>query len=394
MPFKFNPTTGNLNISSSPAGSDTEIQFNDDGDFGASSDIRTGSLYLNPSNIPSGSGTRMMWLPTKKAFRVGYVTDGSWDSANIGDDSFGVGLNARASGEHSIALGNATLASANNSIAIGEQTIATGTGAIGVGYSSKAMGYQSIAVGGIASGNASTTLGLNSIALGNGAVAIKGIASGVSSVAVMSANVSGDYSFGIGANVRVTGDYTFAGGGYNTISGDTSFVYGISNKCIGEYCVVFGFQADAVQNNMFSYCANTIANNYDCNYRYGMFTAEIEAYDEVILYNNSSEALKIPTDFVGGVNIDIVVKDDNNCAYFKRMALIKNIGGTTSLVGSVQTIGTDIDPNTLVATITIYANNTDDTLEIAIENNTNHEIGVVAKCEILENGYTEPAAGS
>jgi hypothetical protein len=39
MAYKFNPFTGNFDDVGDPSGADTQIQFNDDGSFGASADL-------------------------------------------------------------------------------------------------------------------------------------------------------------------------------------------------------------------------------------------------------------------------------------------------------------------------------------------------------------------
>jgi hypothetical protein len=45
--------------------------------------------------------------------------------------------------------------------------------------------------------------------------------------------------------------------------------------------------------------------------------------------------------------------------------VIKNVGGTTSLVGSVETIGTDIEDNASTD-VTVTADNTNDALDISV----------------------------
>ena len=79
----------------SAAGSDGEIQFNDGGSFGASSNLSwdevnktfkangvilsTGTTGATPV---SGSGTRLMWIPEKGAFRAGNVAGDTGSQAS------------------------------------------------------------------------------------------------------------------------------------------------------------------------------------------------------------------------------------------------------------------------------------------------------------------------
>ena len=131
----------------------------------------------------SGAGTRLMWIPSKYAFRAGRVTGTNWDAANIGDYSAAFGLNAKASGTYSVAFG-ASQSTGFSSVAFGSST-ASEEGAVSFGYNSKASGTSSLASGEyvVASGYGSVAFGYNEneddtsfVASGNGSIAI-GIAS-------------------------------------------------------------------------------------------------------------------------------------------------------------------------------------------------------------------------
>lgn len=78
-------------------------------------------------NIPTGVGTRFMWIPEKSAMRFGTIgTDSSaigsdyWNPNNIGDFSSANGYNAMASGNFSFAVGNQVVASGEGSTALGK----------------------------------------------------------------------------------------------------------------------------------------------------------------------------------------------------------------------------------------------------------------------------------
>ena len=47
----------------------------------------------------SGSGTRLMWVPVKSAFRAGSVTGTNWDDANLGVASYGFGYDVKPGGD-------------------------------------------------------------------------------------------------------------------------------------------------------------------------------------------------------------------------------------------------------------------------------------------------------
>ena len=62
----------------------------------------------------------------------------------------------------------------------------------------------------------------------------------------------------------------------------------------------------------------------------------------------------------------MALKDDISAGgYFIRQAIIKNSSGTTALVGSVQTVGTDINPSTLGG-VTITADDANDALKLEV----------------------------
>ena len=60
-----------------------------------------GSLLAEGNTCPtpaSGPGTRMMWVPSKAAFRAGEVTGALWDAASLGQNSAAIGYNPRSLG--------------------------------------------------------------------------------------------------------------------------------------------------------------------------------------------------------------------------------------------------------------------------------------------------------
>ncbi|RYZ37954.1 MAG: peptidase S74 [Myxococcaceae bacterium] len=122
----------------------------------------------------SGKGERMMWYPSKAAFRAGAATT-EWDDANIGNYSW--------------AGGNAVLASAYGAFAYGDACQATATVAVCMGSANKATGTASTVTGAssTASGFASVALGYTNMASGQGSVAIG-----------YRANANADYSLAMG----------------------------------------------------------------------------------------------------------------------------------------------------------------------------------------------------
>lgn len=115
-----------------------------------------------------GLGTKAFWLPTKAAFRAGYVEDpfGSgapfaWDYENIGQNSFAANSSNTASGENSSAFGYLSIATGRASFASGVIAQASGDYAAAFGEYSAAQGDLSfVANGANASGLRAAAFGL------------------------------------------------------------------------------------------------------------------------------------------------------------------------------------------------------------------------------------------
>ena len=148
-----------------------------------------GDLPLNFGLPPiEGEGRRMMWYPSKAAFRSGYVETVNWNKDNIGYYSFGAGYNVKPSGSSSVSLGNSTTANGFNALSAGNFSIASGTSSSAFGNFTTASGQSATAMGNttIASGIFSTAMGSFTTASGtsSAAMGLRTIARGYSSLAV------------------------------------------------------------------------------------------------------------------------------------------------------------------------------------------------------------------
>ena len=177
-------------------------------DAGASSTkglLITGTGTWDPNaTVPSlGAGSRLMFYPSKGAFRAGLVGGTQWDDSLVGTNSVAMGSNNTASGPSSIAIGVNTMASGYKATAMGELTIASGG-------NSTAMGLFSTA-----SGNYSTSMGFNSTA-------------------------SGEISTAMGYLNSASGQYSTAMGFKNIASGNNSTSMGLHSTASGEYSTAMG----------------------------------------------------------------------------------------------------------------------------------------------------------
>ena len=158
-------------------------------------------------------GTKMMWLPSKGAFRGGSLVDDPsnigtetnfWNTDSVGLNSFAFGYNVKAKGVYSTATGA-------YSTATGEKSTATGFGSEASGVLSTASGLYSRASGtfSIASGQFTTASGVFSIASGNYSTA------------------TGDYSI-------ASGVFSKASGKYSTALGDNSYAKAYNSTATGR----------------------------------------------------------------------------------------------------------------------------------------------------------------
>jgi hypothetical protein len=222
----------------------------------------------NPPTAPvNGAGTRMMWIPSRSAFRVGTVYDFGfftpgtqskhWDADSLGLISFGSGLNTRALGYASTAMGNESTAKGWTSSAFGNSTFAIGDISLASGWKTKARGIASTSLGYLTQAN-----GNYSTALGNGS-----IASGESSIAMGNSTIaSNSYSTAIG-------NYSTASGGVSTAIGFLATASGYNATSIGNNTVASGNYAVAIGLNTVASGENSTAMGYgvSTNFKFNSF---------------------------------------------------------------------------------------------------------------------------
>lgn len=138
--------------------------------------LNNGSLLFDGTTgatPTSGAGTRMMWIPTKAAFRAGTVTGTEWNDVSIGTNSFAFGYNAKASGGNSVAMGAGSIATGEYSFAFNWAN-ASGDNSFATGYNTTASGTFSSTFGSTttASGGASAAFGYNTTAQSYGSLVV------------------------------------------------------------------------------------------------------------------------------------------------------------------------------------------------------------------------------
>lgn len=193
----------------------------------------------------SGPGTRMMWVPSRSAFRAGYVNGNQWDQGNLGDYSTATGYRPTASGNSSVSMGNSTVATGDYSVAIGRNASATGLSSFATGQLTVAGGDYSTALGyqTASPGTYSTALGYNTIASGDYSTATgqRAVANAPSATAMgWSSTASGAASTAMGEGTIASGVASTALGLSTVAAGENSLATGNSTRADGDNSTAMG----------------------------------------------------------------------------------------------------------------------------------------------------------
>ncbi len=181
-----------------------------------------------------------------------------------------------------------------------------------------------------------------------------------------------------GRNNRSTGQFSVSTGSTNLASGDTSFCTGNANIASGIYSTClgsFGFAGGdrsthlgtgasahrwgMVALGLSASFSTTGDNQFFFNAAFGRTTTNAAA--ELLVTSNVRIGIRAGTVNHCMVFVTGSKSDGSAVATYMRQVTIKRVGNTTSLVGTVNTIGTDEAAGT---SISITADDTNDSLKI------------------------------
>ena len=219
----------------------------------------------------------------------------------------------------------------------------------------------------------------------------------------------GDYSFAQGFQATVSSGTTgaIAMGQSTTASADRAIAMGNSATASGVDSVAIGSRSNASANNalaLLDYSAATIKNSIaqgvqtpanpatGSNQTYtivlGNDTTNATATELFSSYASDKALIASNTAWNCAIDIVGIKSGGGDAVAFKRYCLIKNSGGTTALVSSVQTIGTDIASAGAGAwATTITADDTTDYLKITVTGAAATNIRWTAKLTITQALY-------
>jgi hypothetical protein len=300
-----------------------------------------GTTNVSVSIVPKGTGAFCLAVPDSTSAGGNARGANSIDlqtsrtaAAQVasGTGSFAAGRNHTVSGVSSVALGVTNVVSGDEcSIAIGQECTASG-------YTQIAIGYQCTA-------NAAYT---------NGCIAM-----GFNSSATCGAGNSA--AIAMGSYAASTANATFASGEYATAN-----KYGMSARAAGRFAA--GGDAQS--------CAFVLRRK------------TTDATATTLMLDGSTTRLTITSGKIlfADILISGIKSDGTAAACYKRKVAIKNVAGTTALVGTVETIGTDIEDNA-GTDVAITADNTNDALQINVTGIAAETWRWVAVVEGLEIAY-------
>ncbi|WP_165372280.1 tail fiber domain-containing protein [Emticicia agri] len=159
--------------------SGTSIKNNNAGGFWSKNPIGVPENANNETYPPTApvneAGTRLMWIPSRSAFRVGTVNNTeAWSAENIGLFSFATGFNTKASGVFSSTFGYDSESAGYYAFAAGYNARATNVAAIALGSNVIVRAGYAVGIGRdiIVEGVNAIALGRSAIATGNSSVAL------------------------------------------------------------------------------------------------------------------------------------------------------------------------------------------------------------------------------
>lgn len=307
-----------------------------------------GTTNVSASIVPKGTGAFCLAVPD------GTATGGNVRGAN--------------------AIDLQTLRSAANQVAAGASSIV-------IGVNSRAANANDLAIGSSATGSGgdATSIGSSATAaVQAAAIGYTAIASGQAAFAGPTATASGNYSIAIGRSC--------------TASGESSTAMGVAAISSGIYSTGIGYRPVTTRLGMFAHGANFIDPFSEFgSAQYVRFVASkktTNATPTTLMLDASSTRLTITSGKIlfATVRISGIKSDGSATACYLRKVAIKNVGGTTSLVGAIDVIGVDIEDN-ILTDIAITADDANDALQINVTGIAAETWRWVAVVEGLEIAY-------
>jgi hypothetical protein len=213
--------------------------------------------------------------------------------------------------------------------------------------------------------------GANSLDLQTKRTANTQVASGLDSVVLGTNNTaSNQNATAIGASNTASGLFSTAIGRSCTASTSNANSFGIFCISSGNSSTSLGFRSVSDRYGMFSEASDQFATTGDAQRaRFVLRRATTDATPTALFLDGSAARLTIPVNKAMGFTIQVVgsYQGMSENAYFVRKGLIVNDNSTTTIVGLVETLGTDQKSLGAVGTdVTVTADDTNEALIITV----------------------------
>ena len=146
-----------------------------------------------------------------------------------------------------------------------------------------------------------------------------------------------------------------------------------------------GTQANSSRYGEVAQAVATISSSNDMQHGKVMAKFAIAASStQTLNLNTSTDRITVPNNSVVAFTVNLVVQDDSNqnVDYRRYEGAVKNIAGTTSLVGVVTEI--TITQDVSLFTCAVTADNTNDALSIAVTNSSSNTIKCLGTVNIYQ----------
>ncbi|MGA1562814.1 MAG: hypothetical protein ACO376_07495, partial [Gammaproteobacteria bacterium] len=179
------------------------------------------------------------------------------------------------------------------------------------------------------------------------------------------------YAVALGNYARATNYSSVAIGANSLASGSQSLVIGsgIGSMASAQNGIAIGDRARADRDYIFAFAAGGFTGTEgvgDSQYvRWVLRNKTTDGTTATTLFAGNNDRCLLTSGKVLHATVHVVgVKSDGSAvAVYQRQVAIKNVGGTTSLVGTVNTIGSDTAAST---SLSITADDTNDALDVQV----------------------------
>ena len=181
------------------------------------------------------------------------------------------------------------------------------------------------------------------------------------------------------------------------LDADNNYILNVSgirseNCLVASKSLSLGIGARSRNANGIAQSAAQVGVVYGTNqyYSFASYTDTNDATPKELKPLEESTSYRLTIEENGIFNFRIMVAGSNSdgtvAGFYQRSCICKNIAGTTALVGSVQTIGTDIEAGS-IGGISITASDENDALLIQVTGKASTNITWTAYIEALEIGF-------